>query len=44
MKPKERLKQQKKYVQYMDNGEMSIIHKWNEEARNEYYNNFINLI
>ena len=37
MKPKERLKQQKKYIQYMDNGEKSIIHKWNEEVYLKFF-------
>lgn len=33
MKPSERLQQQKKYVQYMDDGHKSIILRWKEKVR-----------
>ena len=33
MKPSERLQQQKKYVQYMDDGQKSIILRWKEKVR-----------
>jgi len=32
MKPSERLKQQKKYVQYAESGEKSIIVRWKENV------------